>query len=283
MYKLPGYILMEDEIYFYIKNKSKISSEILLKELTKIFKKKRFPIRMWIYDDIKIFAGITYKIDNQIIFNNIRKSVRAGMTKDELYKMIFNIINSEILLKSGFSKNEIEIISINNPKEVNKNIQYIEAGSEGQKKISEKKWKIPKGKILGGLNGYYRNKKKEFRDQKFKYNRSYFELPCVRPLMLLGGVPGKRNSGAKVIAFACICDGLTKKDAIIIGKHYHKRINSPDFPFNEVLDWINWVYNKKEIHWSCRGPQDIGECDKSVCWVVKDYYKKSRSFDLCLS
>jgi len=97
-------------------------------------------------------------------------------------------------------------------------------------------------------------------------------------------MPGKRNFGAQVIAFACYNDQLTKKEAIKVGKHYYnrtilERTNFHKFEFNEILDWINWIYEKKNIHWSCRTPKNIGICNKEFCRVVKDYYEKFQEIE----
>lgn len=264
MIHLPEYIFLEDRIKFQIKNISNQSLSISLKELDKKLMEKKFPIHIWKHDDTTIYAEITYLIEDKEICDTIRRLVGACVTNNELYDIIFEIIKSELLLKLGSNEQEVEIKRIKNHK-----------GNEfefGPKRKEKKKWKIPKRKFLKLLNRNYKEKKKIFHNQDIQFQRSYFMLPCVKPLLALGVVKGKRNFGAKVIAFACISEGLTKDEAKIVGKYYFDRINSTDFSLEEVLTWINWVYRKENIHWSCKTPQDMGECDKSICWVVKNYY-----------
>lgn len=272
IHRAMGQIHMEDTLYFYIYNKSETYAETFFHELRKLFRKKRLPIIMLKYDDKKILSKITYCIRYHDLQIDIRKAVRAGMTQAELCTNILEILTKKIL--SGLPAQKVEVIAINE-EDAGKDFQFVKFVDEKRIIPNERMWAIPITPLRRMLKTYYQNKKKEFWDKTRIHHRSYFNLPCVRPLMSLGGVLGKRNSGAKVIAFACVAEGLTLEEAIAMGKHYHRIINSPDFTFREVLAWIKWAYSKRDLHWNCRIAQQIDECDKSICWFVKDYYAKS--------
>ena len=200
-----------------------------------------------------ILVSVLYEIDEKTFTTLGRKCVRAGMTNKDLEDMILYIIEGKIeTITMGFGIT-------------------VERG-EGECPEQRRSWKIPKGKLSKKLNENYTARRKMFQSQEGQTLKSYLALPCVRALLSMGGVKGKRNHGAKVSAFACVNDGLSKQDALRIGAKYHQRIRDDDFPMKEVIDWINWAYLKRDLQWSCKGPQDAGECDKSVCWIVKEYY-----------
>jgi len=272
MIPLPDYIFLEGTIYFRFKSNK--PSNTLLKDLEEKLKKKRFPINIWIYNDTTLCAKITYLIEDHDTCGAVRSLVGACITKDELIGIISELFKSELLLKTGYEEHEIQIEYINYHKESGNKINLEKVNSDTNGKMKGKKWKIPKKIFLKKMNMNYKERKSRFENKDFQYEMSYFKLPCVKPLLVLGGISGKRNFGAKVIAFACKSEGLTKDEAKIVSKYYHDRINSPDFPLEEILNWIDWIYKIDGIHWSCRTPQDMGLCDKSVCWIVKDYYRK---------
>lgn len=264
MLHLPEYIYLEDKICLQIQSKLNKSLDFLQGDLIEKFKKKRFPINIWMNNNTSLFGEITYLIEGQNFFKDIRNLVRACLTKKEFDSILFNIIKSEFILKSGYSEKKILIKQIKS--------------SKNTEKENVKKWKIPKKKLAKTINRIHKEKSNKFQNHELFIEKSYFKLPCIKPLLTLGGMMGKRNSGAMVIAFACICEGLTKKEAKIVGNYYYERTNKTDFSIYEVLKWINWIYTKSNVQWSCRTPKDIGECDKRFCWIVKDYYKKERIF-----
>ncbi len=235
----------------------KPGSKELKAKLASLFKAKRFPVELKLKNTL-ILGSILYEIEEKTFTTLVRKCIRAGMTSKDLEYMISDIL-----------KEKIETVTIGLGMTIER--------ERGECFEQRKSWKIPKGKLSKKLNENYTTRRKIFQSREGQTLNSYFALPCVKALLAMGGNKGKRNHGAKVIAFACVNEGLSKQDALRIGAKYHQRIGCDDFPMKEVVDWINWAYQKNDLQWSCKGPQDAGDCDKSVCWIVKEYYAKRDS------
>jgi len=253
---LPDYFFLEGSLHFDINTKEEIATE--LKNKNHI---NKCHVNIENISANLIRGNFFYSIKDEENIKLLKKIIELNMNELKLSLLIFNLIFERYL-------NDIKINKIE--------INAMPSSTEDKWIVPKKKLNIELKKIL--RNEINLNKKRNLNDSNF----SFFELPCVRSLLVLGGSPGQRNYGARIIAFACRSENIPKKLAIEVGHYYFERTkinsNRNDFNFEEILNWINWVYNIDEINWTCRAPQSIGVCNKLFCKKIKNFYQNDKSF-----
>lgn len=218
-----------------------------------------------------------------------RKSIRAGLSQDEARHFYAQYITERskigeeklVVVEPHSTTNHtfeyiemprcvLSVATIFKQAEVGGNVE-CESGRFPRVEVSP--LRIPATFLRRELRKYYHNALSRFEAESLQPFFSYLELPCVRSIAY--GMPeGKRSLGSGVLAIACKVTGLTYREAVEIGREYYAKVDTDNFSFREIERWLDWAYSKDELTWSCNRPQDLGECDKRICTLVKKYYSR---------
>ncbi|MEM3525588.1 MAG: hypothetical protein QXQ54_08090 [Thermoplasmata archaeon] len=88
------------------------------------------------------------------------------------------------------------------------------------------------------------------------------KLPlCIKKL--LEGLPeGNRNHGARILVVALKIAGLSYESAFSYCRLYYENCPKHDFKFDEVKAWLDWIWRKPSVYWSCNLPKALRLCEE---------------------
>ncbi|MEM3593778.1 MAG: hypothetical protein QXS27_03530 [Candidatus Jordarchaeaceae archaeon] len=85
--------------------------------------------------------------------------------------------------------------------------------------------------------------------------------PCIKKL--LEGLPeGNRNHGARILVVALKTAGLSYESALSYCRLYYENCPKHDFKFDEVKAWLDWIWRKPSVYWSCKLPKALRLCEE---------------------
>lgn len=148
-----------------------------------------------------------------------------------------------------------------------------------------KVWTIPESVFTAFLDSF-----KTYKPRKIKSispQGTYLNTPCALSLRLNGAPESKRSLGAAVLAHWAVLDNITLEEAIALGEEYYEKCPKDEFDVGEVLQWINFAYNKfypiKDpenavglIVKNCQHAKQIERCDQEHCEIYKKMYGEKK-------
>lgn len=176
---------------------------------------------------------INYKIKKELYYNKLYNLIAEGHN-------YYSFINFLIKIFKNFIKDNFTLTISN-------------------EKNNHDKW------IIKDIN--FEDKDKE----DILSSLAYINMPCIRPLLILGGKEGSRNNMGRILSMALYSDGLNYKSALSLAQQYYEITDQTDFDFDEMKTWLRWVY-KNKVRWNCKMAQELKLCKKRYCWRVKNYY-----------
>jgi hypothetical protein len=86
------------------------------------------------------------------------------------------------------------------------------------------------------------------------FQGKYLSLPCIKEIFRVQLNSHRRKFGAKLVAIACLKDGLSEEEVRKISEYYAEVQSQPNWPVNKNQVYAWWRCAKKPEHqyeWSC--------------------------------